>query len=80
MNVKEVYTFLKNKAKLRITNVTIWFNTECLRRGLASRYVVVKVPRDNSAAKRTKKQAERLRVKNAIKELYKKVRDLNKAL
>ena len=69
--VTEVYTFLKNEVKLQITNVKIWFNNECLKRGLSLG--------NNSTTNRTKKQIERWSVKNKIKELYKKTRYSNKA-
>jgi hypothetical protein len=59
-----------------VVNTTIWFENECLRQGFVPKYAVVKIRGITEDAKRTTSQTERLRIKNEIKDFYKKVNGL----
>ena len=61
--VKEMYTFLKNKAKLRIINVRIiiWFKYECISRG-QSKYQDIMMP---SSAPKKKLKGWKWRTKSS---------------
>jgi hypothetical protein len=67
-----MYQFLNTKRKLLITNGNIWFNKQAIALKLIPNYVNIKVAGTNLQAKRTKRVAELIRIKNELKFLYKK--------
>jgi len=78
--VKEVYQYLKLKAKLKINLTKIWFNKECLRLKLTPKYAILKNKQKTSAAIKTIKQSQILRIKNEIQDLYGIINNINKTL
>ena len=68
------------KRKLLHCNANINFNKTCLKNRLLPRYAHIKIPEYNEAAKKTKTQAQIIRIKNEIKFLYKKKEQLNTQL
>jgi hypothetical protein len=46
---------------------------KCLGKGVVPKYAIVKIPGTTGAARRTKLQAEKLRIKNEINDFYEKI-------
>jgi hypothetical protein len=67
-------------AVLCLVVANIKFNRRCLESGIIPNYARIKIPTHNTAAKKTQKQAQPLRIKNEIKFLYRKKQQLNTQL
>jgi hypothetical protein len=69
---KSINLYLNTKRKLLKCNANIKFNQISLAKNLTPQYAKIKISGHRSPARRTEKQAEKIRIKYEIKFLYKK--------
>jgi hypothetical protein len=62
-HTKGIYNYMNCKRKLLHCNANINFNKIRLRKKRVPKYAYVKLPTNNEAAKKTKTQAQMLRIK-----------------
>jgi hypothetical protein len=58
-------------------NSSIYFNKQCLRKGLTPNYAKIKIPRTSTAAIYTQQKVSRTRIRDELKHLYIKKQQLN---
>jgi hypothetical protein len=69
---KSINLYLNTKRKLLKCNANIKFNQICLAKNLTPQYAKIKISGHQSPARRTEKQAEKIRIEYEIKYLYEK--------
>lgn len=78
--VRAIFKYLKLKIKLKKTLSKIWFNKQCLCRGVIPKYAKIKIRNNSEVAKKVKAHSEKLWLRLEIKNLYAKVNKYNKDL
>lgn len=68
---------IQESKKGRQCNFNIYFNKQCVNRGLIAKYVRIKVPNTSIVAKFNSNKAKKLRIKDGIKFLYMKKQTMN---
>jgi hypothetical protein len=64
----------------RVCNASIYFNKQCSQKQLIPNYAKIKVPNTSPAAIYTLHKAQKLRIKDELKYLYAKKRQLNRQI
>jgi hypothetical protein len=75
-----VFKFVNTSRKLLYCNANIVFNKECLAKKITPNYAKINLKPVDDAAKTTIQKAERIRIKQEIKFLYKMKQNLNEQL
>jgi hypothetical protein len=70
--VKGIYKFFNTKRKLLSCNADIKFNQACLANKVTPKYATIKCSGNLAPCTSTKEAAEKIRIKNELKFLYKK--------
>lgn len=78
--VSVVFKYLKLKIKLKKTLSKIWFNKQCMFKGITPKYAKVKINNNSDVAKKVKAISERLWVRLEIRHLYGKLNRYNREL
>jgi len=79
---KTIHNYKSLKLKVLNCNANIYFNKQCLNKNIIPTYAKIKINIKNSstAATKTKEKAQKMRLKEEIKFLYKKKEHLNGTL
>jgi hypothetical protein len=76
--VKSIIKYLNLERKLLQCNANIKFNKVCFKENIVPKYAVINVTGNTKASTNTKQKAQRLRIYNKIKYLYKNKQQINK--
>jgi hypothetical protein len=75
-----IHEYVNTKRKLYSCNASIYFNKQCLQKKLLPSSAKIKVPYNSPAAKFTQHKAQILRIKDELKYLHIKKKQLNHRL
>ena len=77
---KTIYNYKSLKLKVLNCNANIYFNKQCLNNNFIPTYAKINIKNNSKAATITKEKAQKIRLKEEIKFLYKKKEHLNGTL